>query len=236
MAIYAYAKKTYSVTKKIASVLSIIFILAGISILIWVTYPIVTFELFYSPKFGTTFIRPIPNESVRDEISTQLSQVIGGKNVDFTKASMWFPKATNIKLVTNVTSYQLSIAKLKIENANVVVGSEDLSKSLIHFTGPQPGNFGTPVIFGHSTIPWLYNPKDYKTIFSKLPDLNKGDEILLTYDNISYRYQVFDMRITSPDDLSVLEQNYNSAYLTLVTCVPPGTYLKRLVVKAKLVD
>jgi len=38
------------------------------------------------------------------------------------------------------------------------------------------------------------------------------------------------------DKISVLEQKYDASYLTLVTCVPPGTYWKRLVVKAKLVQ
>jgi len=38
-----------------------------------------------------------------------------------------------------------------------------------------------------------------------------------------------------PEDLSILEQRFDDSYLTLVTCVPPGTYLRRLVVRARLV-
>ena len=40
----------------------------------------------------------------------------------------------------------------------------------------------------------------------------------------------------APTDLSVLEQRYDGRYLTLVTCSPPGTYLRRLIVKARIVD
>lgn len=234
MALYSYVKVKHSRRKKIASLVSLILIFSGSSILIWVLYPILAFELFYSPKF-VKLISPVSPEIIQQSQIFEYSQVLGTTNTDFTKASVWFPKAINIKLAVSTSSYNLSIPKLRINNATVMVGGEDLSKSLIHFTGPQPGNYGNPVIFGHSTIPWLYNPQDYKTIFSKLPDLERGDDIFITSDNITYRYQVIDMRVTSPDDLTVLEQNYDSAYITLVTCVPPGTYLKRLVVKGKLV-
>lgn len=234
MALYSYVKAKNSRRKKIAQIFSAVFIFFGTAIISWVLYPILSFELFYAPKF-VKLIEPVPNDSNAQNVSNTLTQVLGTTTTDYTKASVWFPKAINIKLAVSTSSYTLSIPKLRIENANVVVGAEDLSKSLIHFTGPQPGDYGNPVIFGHSTIPWLYNPKDYKTIFSKLPDLQKGDKILVTSDNITYTYQVTDMRVTSPDDLSVLEQNYDASYITLVTCVPPGTYLKRLVVKGKLI-
>jgi len=49
-----------------------------------------------------------------------------------------------------------------------------------------------------------------------------------------YRYQVIGLREVLPDDVSVLQQHYDSEYLSLITCVPPGTYLRRLVIKAKL--
>ena len=234
MALYSYVKAKNSRRKKIAQIFSIVFIFSGMAIISWVTYPILSFELFYAPKF-VKLISPIPSDVIAQNLNSEFSQVLGTSTTDYTKASVWFPKAINIKLATTTSSYSLSIPKLRIENATVLVGAEDLSKSLIHFTGPQPGNYGTPVIFGHSTIPWLYNPKDYKTIFSKLPDLVKGDKILITSDNITYTYQVTDMRVTTPDDLSVLEQDYNSASIALVTCVPPGTYLKRLIIKGKLI-
>lgn len=202
--------------------------------LLWVLYPIISFEIFYAPKLGS-LVKPIPSGLTKNKIVNNLSQILGTENTDYTKASVWFPKALNLKLATSTTSYTLSIPKLGIEKAAVKIGGEDLSKNLIHFTGPLPGNYGNPVIFGHSTLLWFYNPKNYKTIFSKLPDLKQGDDIFTAVDKVTYRYKVFDMKIVSPENLSVLEQNYNHPYITLVTCVPPGTYLKRLVVRGKLV-
>jgi sortase A len=137
---------------------------------------------------------------------------------------------------SKITHYNISVPKLKIENAVVAIGGEDLSESLIQYPGTAlPGEYGNTVIFGHSVLPQFYNPKNYKTIFSTLPTLKEGDEILVDFDGIRYRYVVVKMVEVSPDDVSVLEQRYDGEYLSLVTCVPPGTYLRRLIVKAKLV-
>ncbi|OGG00227.1 hypothetical protein A2Y99_03380 [Candidatus Gottesmanbacteria bacterium RBG_13_37_7] len=234
MSIYKYVKTKNNKTKKITFSISLIFIFTGIAIIIWTIFPILSFELLYAPKFGH-LIEPIPNNLIKKAISSDAQQILG-ISVDYTKASSWFPKAQNIRLSLINSSYTLTIPKLNILDAEVLVGHEDLAKSLIHFIGPLPGEYGNPVIFGHSTLPFLYDPKDYKTIFSKLPDLENYDEIFLSSDSIIYKYQVFDMKVINPNDLSVLEQQYDDRYLTLITCVPPGTYLKRLVVRCRIAD
>ena len=129
----------------------------------------------------------------------------------------------------------MSIPKLKISNAVVTVGSMDLKKSLIQY--PQtalPGQLGNAVIFGHSVLPQFFNPKSYLTIFSTLYKLEQGDEILIDYDNVQYEYIVDEMFEVKPTDLSVLEQRFDQKNLTLITCSPPGTYLRRLIIKTSL--
>ncbi|MGB9706798.1 MAG: sortase [Microgenomates group bacterium] len=150
----------------------------------------------------------------------------------------WFLSAPKLPpRPSKITHYNLSVPKLKIEKAVVQIGGEDLAESLIQYPGTAlPGEYGNTVIFGHSVLPQFFNPKNYKTIFSTLPTLEEGDEILIDFDGIQYRYRVVKMVEVSPDDVSVLEQRYDSEYLSLVTCVPPGTYLKRLIVRAKLVN
>ncbi|MBI3379530.1 sortase [Candidatus Gottesmanbacteria bacterium] len=233
MALYSYVKVRLTRARKIASVVSVACIFSGLGILSWVLYPILSFEIFYAPKFNG-LIKPIPNEVIKNSFVSDLPAILGSQITDFTKASAWFPTAVNLRIASSTTTYNLSIPKVGIDNAIVTVGGEDLTKSLIHFAGPVPGNYGNPVIFGHSTLLWFYNPKDYKTIFSKLPELKINDTFNVTVDNVSYKYKVYEMKIINPDDLSVLEQDYNSSNITLVTCVPPGTYLKRLIVKGRL--
>ena len=161
-------------------------------------------------------------------------QLTGGS--DFTNANAWFPTSPQKKVVTPVNTYTLSIPKLKISDVMVTVAGDDLMQSLVHYGGTAlPGEYGNTVIFGHSTLPQFFDPRSYKTIFSLLPTLKEGDEIDIIYDGISYQYKVYAMMVSEPSDLSALEQKFDDSYLTLITCVPPGTYWQRLHVKAKLV-
>jgi len=174
-----------------------------------------------------------------------ISPLVGARDVweanlagfDSTKPEKWFPRPPALPAwQSRITDYTISIPKLKIKKAVVKINAEDLTKSLFHYPGTAlPGQYGNGVIFGHSVLPQFFNPKNYKTIFSTLPNLKKGDEILADFDGVVYRYRVIQMFEVSPDDISVLEQRFDSEYLSLITCVPPGTYLRRLVVKARLV-
>lgn len=238
MTLYSYTKKKNRLDRKIIRIFSLLSILTGVGIISFVLYPILSFELFYAPKFNG-MVKPvpqIPGEIIRETIVGNLPRVLGTDTADYTRASTWFPKAADYTppYQGNTVSYILSIPKVKIDNAVVMTGSDDLSKSLVHFAGPLPGNPGNTVIFGHSTLLWFYNPRDYKTIFSKLPELTHNDEIIITVDSVTYRFRVIDLRVISPEDFSPLIQDNDSSYITLITCVPPGTYFKRLAVKAKL--
>ena len=163
------------------------------------------------------------------------SNQVSNDPIDATLINSWLPKATASAIPT-VRYYTISIPKVRIENATVEFGANDLKKSLIGWTDSSlPGSLGTNIVFGHSTLPQFYNPVSYTTIFSLLPTLERGDPIYLNYDGVSYKYLVFDMKTVDPEDYSILDQRFDDSYLTLITCVPPGTYWKRLVVKAKVV-
>lgn len=239
---HIYVKKDNSIKKKAINYFSYLFLAVGSLMLFWSFYPIVSFEI-YSRLFLKKNIRtPVPDYDLPTSL-TQASKVLGSFNIfsnnlrDFTQASLWFPSVaqagTNLTLM--VKDYRLSIPKLNISDAKVVVGGEDLSKSLIHYLPKSlPGEYGNVAIFGHSTLPQLYSPKDYKSIFTYLPSLERGDIIKIKISDIEYEYGVYDMFVVNPDEISVLDQQKDGSYLTLITCVPPGTYLKRLVIKAKL--
>ncbi|MFZ5365716.1 MAG: sortase [Patescibacteria group bacterium] len=227
---YCYVKKE-SQTREHAvnsKFLSIFLSLVGFILIGSAAGPIFFYQFFVSPKFSE-MIKPIPQE-----------QVLGEKNVeevDFTKVSNWFPTAPKLPpLPSKITHYTLTIPKLKIAEAVVQIGGEDLKKSLIQYEGTAfPGQFGNTVVFGHSVLPQFYNPKNYLTIFSTLPTLKVKDEILVDFDGVKYKYMIEQMTEVKKEDISVLEQKYDDSYLTLITCVPPGTYLRRLVVRTRLV-
>ena len=218
--------------KKAARVIGILSALFGAAVLVYVAYPI----LSYSVPNGTSFssyLSPIPE----DEPS--LSSYYSDKNLDFTKASNWFADDIKENEFSNsgIRYYTISIPSLDIKNATVAIGGEDLEDSLIQYPGTAlPGKRGNSVIFGHSILPQFYNPKDYLAIFSTLPTINKGEEIEISYDGISYSYIVEDIFEVAPTDLEILAQNTSDSFTTLVTCTPPGHPLrpKRLIVRARL--
>jgi sortase A len=92
------------------------------------------------------------------------------------------------------------------------------------------------VIIGHSVLPQFFDPKNYLSIFSTLPRLRPGDDFFISYDGIQYRYVVEDMVEVDPTNFTVLEQRFDDAFATLITCVPPGLKTKRLAVRARLVN
>lgn len=236
-----YKKKQNTVKKKVFNYLSYLFLVIGSLMLFWSFYPIVSFEIYSRLFLENDIVSPLKAQD-KDFLS-QANSVIGKFNIfsnnlrDYTHANIWFPSIEEKKITKNlsVNEYYLSIPKLNINDAKVIVGGEDLSKSLVHFIPEtMPGDYGNVVIFGHSTLPQFYNVKDYKTIFTFLPSMEKGDVIKIKVGDFEYEYIVYDMFVVNPEDVWVLKQEKDAPYLTLITCVPPGTFLKRLIVKAKL--
>ncbi len=222
------------INRKVAiKILAVISGISGVVILAYIFWPILSYDL-KSTKF-TSYISPVPGDTVVVQ-----EPAIKNKNNDYTKASTWFDGGAEEDDFnkSNIGYYTISIPKLKIDAATVSIGGEDLTKSLIQYPGTAlPGKKGNAVIFGHSILPQFFNPKDYLSIFSTLPTIEKGDQITISYDGVSYNYRVEDKVETTPTDLQVLEQNLSDSFLTLITCVPPGHPLKprRLVVRARLV-
>lgn len=207
----------------------------GSLLLLSAVLPIIQFQLEYSAKFGQ-MINPLSTRYYN-----QSGNILGDLSTDYTQLSNWFVEDSDNKskiLANNPEKeYLISIPTLKVFDAVVKIGSQDLKNNLIQY--PQtalPGQAGSAVVFGHSVLPQFFNPKSYLTIFSTLYKLKNGDEILVKYDNINYKYLVEEMFEVQPTDLSILEQRFDGRHFTLVTCSPPGTYLRRLVIKARLSD
>ncbi len=119
------------------------------------------------------------------------------------------------------------------DTKNIFLMSRQLQDGVVHLFGSaNPREQGNMVIFGHSDD-FFWKKGNYKTVFSLLDRLAKGDPLFIWVSGELLRYEVEDTRTISPNDLSVLDQNKNGEYLTLITCWPPGTTLQRYAVLAK---
>ncbi len=246
MPLYRYVKAAPirpRVRPKKPFALSLFIMSVGVGILLWVVWPILSFSAISEQVLSAT-ITPI-DDTAKIVANSPLSPVayaaagpekmVQDASTDFTDVNVWYPAAPQKHEKSSVNTYTLSIPKLKIAGALVSIGGDDLNSSLIHYGGTGlPGQYGGAVVFGHSMLPQFYSPTNYKSIFSLLPTLKEGDDIFVNFDGVEYRYTIYSMVVIDPTDLSVLEQRFDNSYLTLVTCVPPGTYWKRLNVHAKL--
>lgn len=243
--------------ERFVRLLPTIFITLGSLMIANVAWPIISYQVFVSPSLQKTeLITPISQEqtvyytlqsdSPELEIETPnpgRPLPVLGQEVDFTKASNWFPQeGFPDSKQSKITHYTISIPSVDLEEAIVSIGGEDLSDNIIHYPGTaNPGQLGSPVLFGHSVLRQFYNPSKnnpqrYISIFSKIMTLEDGDEIVVDFDGIRYKYLVKDKFEVKPEDVFILEQRYNNRELKLVTCVPEGTYLRRGVVVAQLQD
>lgn len=226
-------KKTY------IKLIGVVCFLAGASLFSYFIFPVISYQLFLAPIFSSSsFESPIPKYLVVNDnryIPSLFSQSISSLTADYTDARNWYPKYQLDPEKAKISSYTLSIPRLKIVDADVSTVDYDLSQHLIQYSGTSiPGEKGAAIIFGHSTLPQLFDPKNYKAIFATLHTIKIGDELTATVDGITHKYKVFSINITNSEDTNIFSQAFDNSYITLVTCTPPGTVWKRLVVRASL--
>lgn len=108
-----------------------------------------------------------------------------------------------------------------------------LSKGVAHALGTVfPGVSGNIYLYAHSTDSF-WNVGRYNAIFYLLKELENGDEIDVFYDGVRYIYRVVNKIVVDPSDINWLTEPVAYEQLTLQTCWPPGTTLKRLLVFAR---
>ncbi len=123
-----------------------------------------------------------------------------------------------------------------ISNVNPADQSEYLDKlrfGVAHAAGTYlPGQDGHIFLFAHSTD-YVWNVSTYNAVFYLLYKLSDGDEIDIFFEGKRHVYTVIDKKVVEPTDIQYLTNKTDSEFLTLQTCWPPGTTLKRLLVFAK---
>lgn len=98
-----------------------------------------------------------------------------------------------------------------------------------------PGQKGNTVILGHSSAD-VFAPGNYKFIFVQLNRLTQGDLFYLDYGKTRYTYKVAQTKVINPNQVDQLNLGTDKPYATLVTCDPPGTIARRLLVIAEQVS
>lgn len=140
----------------------------------------------------------------------------------------------------DLEDFYLSIPMINLDSkvmANVDMNVESdyqaklLENGVAHAKGSYlPGEQGPVVLFAHSTDR-LDHIVTYNAKFFAAKDLAAGDEIVVQFDHKVHRYQVVGQQVVDPNNLEAIRSS--DADLILLTCYPPGTSWKRLLIFAK---
>jgi len=234
-----YKKKDKKQVKIIIRYFGLGIAVVGFLFLVYLFFPLLSWKIYLAPIYASQgFMAPIPKTTVlnRSNMQSLLAATVNSLGgVDYSNAQNWFPTFKGVSTTPKVSSYTMTIPNINVTDALVSTVDNDVDSHLVNFGGTAvPPDKGNAVVFGHSTLPQLFNPKNYKTIFAYAHTLKIGDEIIVRQNNISYTYRIFSITIVPPGDTSPLAQEYDDSYLTLITCTPPGTVWERLVIKGRL--
>jgi len=195
-----------------------------------------------------TFWQPV-KEEIRYFINAKFNkQYIVADTITFEQPEIknkgLLAKAFNIKQVEVLTpedpNFSIIVPKIganakilaNTDASNEKIYLDALNKGVAHTLGTAfPGEGGHIFLFAHSTN-YFWNIATYNAIFYLLYKLEKNNEINLFYQGQRYVYRVIGREIVDPSQVQYLTRKTNREFLTLQTCWPPGTTLKRLLIFA----
>ncbi|MCL1929740.1 sortase [Candidatus Saccharibacteria bacterium] len=116
---------------------------------------------------------------------------------------------------------------------------EALERGVVWYNLPKansmPGQLGNAVFLGHSSGDIFYGGQ-FKYIFSKLNRLNVGDTFYLNFNKKRYIYSIERREVIWPNEFDKLYMGDGNAWVTLITCDPPGSSVRRLAIYGKQIS
>ena len=193
---------------------------AGVLILLFVVYQL----------WGTGLTQARAQKKLRAEFTRQLAapaeaQPAAPASPDPTVAP---PTTVPAPLEIGDSAGVIVIPKIGLDKMLIEgVGVEELKQAVGHYPDTKmPGQKGNAALAGHRTT--------YGAPFNRLDELVAGDPITVTTRSGTFRYEVMDKQIVSPDEVSVLDDTPDNR-LTLTTCHPKYSAAERLIVFAQLI-
>lgn len=167
-----------------------------------------------------------PTEKVAKEVITEKVII---KNVAAKSAPLETGEVVPSTPTIVIPKISVTAPILFVETYNEATIQANLSNGVVHYYQTAlPGKVGNSFLTGHSSNYW-WQKGDYNYIFANLDKLVVGDQAKIYYEGNKLLYQVTAIKTVEPTDMSVLEQT-SKPTLTLMTCTPPGTNWKRLIV------
>lgn len=191
----------------------------------------------YDQRTNKTYVVAAPGEEqkiTRDfSINTQKGSL--SKAAKDAKLEVLVPLDTNFGIVIpKIAANSKIIPSVSVTDKDAYL--EALQTGVAHADGTAfPGEGGHIFMFAHSTD-YIWNVGTYNAVFYLLYKLEVGDEINIFYKGQRYVYKVTGKEVVDPTEVEYLTRKTDREFLTLQTCWPPGTTLKRQLIFAERVS
>ena len=211
------SKTEKRINKKV--LLGVTLLLVGLTVLLLTLAPVINayVKQKISSQPSTTNVVIAKSE---DEITTEVKKDTQEVSID-SNFGIYIPRIkSNSKVVKDVNPY---------DEAEY---TKALQTGVAHARGTvSPNQQGNVFLFAHSAVNF-YEKNNYTVYFYLLGELEKGDEIFVSYNGIIYKYRVDEVKIVDKEDIKYLKNYSDQDTLTLMTCYPPGSNWKRTMVIA----
>jgi LPXTG-site transpeptidase (sortase) family protein len=236
-------KKTTSIADRVWNGLSFVSLAGVIFMFLFVVMNFSSYQMILEKRIGDFFgwndnsqlerlaqDRNVIQDLIPNSNSGAISERIATVNLDVT------PPDTRIlipRINKNVPVIPVSPKNLIRRDWSALENDiqEALRSGVVHYPGTSlPGESGNTVITGHSSyFPW--DPGRFKDVFALLHDLQVNDRVVVYYNQQKFIYEIKTIKVVMPEQVEVLNQG-DTEKLTLLTCTPIGTNLKRLIIEA----
>ncbi len=134
----------------------------------------------------------------------------------------------------------VEVPKIEVKAPLVLIESsenEDFLKALdrgvvLHPQSVLPGEKGKILILGHSA-PSGYPQINYDWVFSRLNELEPGDQIYVNFQRRHYSYNVSQKIFLEKGEEIPKNLTNSLSMLYLISCWPPGRDIERIAIKAE---
>ncbi len=173
----------------------------------------------------------ISNNKIKPQTKTVSSGILSSL-LNVKDAEVLSPIDPNFSIIITKIGANAKVIS-NVDPANETEYLNALKTGVAHALGTAfPGEGGHVFLFAHSTD-YFWNVGNYNAIFYLLYKLENNDQIDIFYKGKRISYKVVDKKIVSPEEVEYLTKKTNFESLTLQTCWPLGTTLKRLLVFAE---
>lgn len=193
----------------------------------YVKYPTIFLTIFFI-VFATSNL-PLYFERAQDTTDTQENIRTIVTNQTASSAPLDPGEVVPAEPTLVISKISVTAPIIFVDAYDETIIDENLKNGVVHYYQTAlPGKVGNTFITGHSSNYW-WEEGSYNYIFANLNKLVVGDTAKIYYNGNKFVYQVTSVQVVEANDMSVLDQT-SKPTLTLMTCTPPGTSWKRLIV------